>query len=112
LSVTENVHHPAWTSQLLESPLALDPMIGLEIIKCINCFLDVRLLALPHRQRAQEAPVSQDEFGIFEMDYEDPALDALLGVEAGALAGGADADLRTSDLAFAQVSPISVIQRT
>lgn len=37
----------------------------------------------PRRVVVEEnAVVSQDEFGMFEMDFEDPALNAMLGVEA------------------------------
>ncbi|SCV73101.1 BQ2448_7026 [Microbotryum intermedium] len=86
----------AWTSSLLESPLALDPMIGLEIVRTVVCFLDLRAKAQPRTSAtaplaAAGAGISQDEFGMFdEMDFEDPALNAMLGVESTTASAGID----------------------
>lgn len=63
-------------------------MLGLEVIKAINCFLSIRATALapPLALLPVDPGVgnSQDEFGMFDFDYEDPALNAMLGVEAAA----------------------------
>ncbi|GAA5930751.1 uncharacterized protein JCM15063_002448 [Sporobolomyces koalae] len=72
---------PAWTSQLFSSPLALDPMIGREILKMINCFLDLRQMALSAIAPVVVVSESQDDYGMDEFDFEDPTLDALLGTE-------------------------------
>lgn len=74
----------ALTTQILESPLALIPIVGNELLDLIECFLDVRTLVIhPRRVIVEEAAgISQDEFGIFDMDFEDPALNAMLGVGA------------------------------
>lgn len=64
-------------------------MIGLEVVRCINCFLDLRRMALPRRSATREEPesnntgVSQDEFGMFDLDIDDPELNRLLGVQTG-----------------------------
>ncbi|KDE03238.1 hypothetical protein MVLG_06267 [Microbotryum lychnidis-dioicae p1A1 Lamole] len=103
----------AWTSLLLESPLALDPMIGLEIVRTVACFLDLRARAKPRINATTplaatdaDAGISQDEFGMFDdMDFEDPALNAMLGVESTtAREGGDDRDLfKRKDAGFAQM---------
>lgn len=99
----------AWTSQLLDSPLALDPMIGSEVVKTIGCFLDVRRLALPQRQRVEEAAGhSQDDFGMFDIDFEDPALDAMLGVEEAAVVVPPRDEHKVKEKEFAEVRLSSV----
>ncbi|BGP03234.1 hypothetical protein RTG_02578 [Rhodotorula toruloides ATCC 204091] len=102
--------HPSWTSHLLDSPLALDPMIGREAIKVIDCFLDVRRAALPRKNVAQAANdggqgESQDDFGTFDdLDFDDPTLNAMLGIEGEAAdTGGGDDALRASDKACAEL---------
>ncbi|GAA5888347.1 hypothetical protein JCM6882_008588 [Rhodosporidiobolus microsporus] len=107
--------HSAWTSQLLQSPLALDPMIGREIVQTITCFLDVRRAGLP---RAADAPppaddedgngVSQDDYGMVDdFDFDDPALNAMLGIAAPAAAAGAapsrDDKMREEDKKFGEL---------
>ncbi|GEM12530.1 methyl methanesulfonate-sensitivity protein 22 [Rhodotorula toruloides] len=109
--------HPSWTSHLLDSPLALDPMIGREAIKVIDCFLDVRRAALPRKKNAAQVAndagqeESQDDFGTFDdLDFDDPTLNAMLGIEgegAGAGAGGDDA-LRSADKACAELLKTTV----
>ncbi|GAA6007519.1 hypothetical protein JCM11491_004193 [Sporobolomyces phaffii] len=80
---------PAWTSKLLQSALALDPMIGREVLKTIDCFLILRSEALqaiapPPREPSSTQQDSQDDYGMDEFDFADPAFDALLGVEDAA----------------------------
>lgn len=78
-------------------------MIGLEIIKSLSCFLDIRRSALPRKdilEAGNGLGNSQDEFGMFDFDYEDPALDALLGLEGNKLEKD---EVRVKDKAFAEV---------
>ncbi|GAA5849929.1 hypothetical protein JCM5353_000681 [Sporobolomyces roseus] len=107
----------AWTSQLLQSPLALDPMIGREILKTVECFLNLRQTALSSTASpAQSAPAqsdpaqqdSQDDYGMDEFDFEDPALNALLGVEGAEVpipddSSVVDKAARDSDKVLAEV---------
>ena len=56
-------------------------MIGREVISMMSCFLDARIEALP-RASLGDTNDSQDDFGVFDvMDFEDSALNALLGVQ-------------------------------
>ncbi|GAA5891519.1 hypothetical protein JCM8208_007311 [Rhodotorula glutinis] len=107
--------HPAWTSQLLDSPLALDPMIGREAIRTIECFLDVRRAALPRPTVPQGAAAghgdSQDDFGMLDdMDFDDPALNAMLGIDGGA--GVADGQQKREDEIKAQDKAFAELLRT
>lgn len=63
-------------------------MIGREVLKTIDCFLDLRSQALqavapPPADAEPQATQqeSQDDYGMDEFDFNDPALDALLGGE-------------------------------
>ncbi|KAK4705089.1 hypothetical protein P7C70_g1116, partial [Phenoliferia sp. Uapishka_3] len=91
----------AWTTDLINSSVALDPTVGREVIDCIDCFFEVRRAALP-RYQAGENGVSQDEFGQFDMDYDDPELNKALGVDVDAFPE-ARTDLQTQDRAFAKL---------
>ncbi|KAL8280033.1 hypothetical protein RQP46_007614 [Phenoliferia psychrophenolica] len=94
--------NPAWTTDLLESSVALDPVVGREILDCLDAFFDVRTAALPARhQPALELGVSQDEFGSFDVDFDDPALNELLGVDLQAVEAE-KAELQAQDRAFAE----------
>ncbi|GAA5980665.1 hypothetical protein JCM5350_003583 [Sporobolomyces pararoseus] len=94
--------NPAWTSDLLSSALALDPMIGREVLKTIDCYLDLRSISLeaivpapPPTDPSSAQQDSQDDYGMGEFDFEDPALDALLG--GGEAVPGVTSDLVTSE---------------
>ncbi|GAA5960664.1 hypothetical protein JCM21900_005446 [Sporobolomyces salmonicolor] len=112
--------HPAWTSQLLDSPLALDPMIGREVIKTIECFLDIRRAALPRAPAPaplaaqDEGGISQDDYGMFDdLDYEDPSLTALLGIENGMVdkddrVASKSTELQSRDQAVAEIVKASL----
>lgn len=73
------------------------------MLKTINCFLNMRQKALPRRQAEEANGVSQDEFGMFEIDYDDPALSAMLGVEGG-VAGTAQSEVLVKDRALSEAS--------
>lgn len=102
-----------WTSEILRLSLATDPAVGTEVLKLINEYLDARLAALPKKAdiRTVETGESQDEYGLFDgMDFDDPALNALLGVamEQGLPVGG-QIDVKKLDLALARVSLLSFV---
>lgn len=58
-----------------------------EIQQLLTVFLEARKLTLPEPERprivpiAQESQESQDEYGMLEIDYDDPALLAALGAD-------------------------------
>jgi len=102
-------------------------MIGREILKTIECFLDLRRTALgsitspahppqpPPAQVTTAQQDSQDDYGMDEFDFEDPALDALLGVQGAAVTPPDDSSdtlkaTRDSDQAFAEVSTFCIIE--
>ncbi|GAA5862088.1 hypothetical protein JCM3774_006171 [Rhodotorula dairenensis] len=96
----------AWTSHMLDTPLALDPMIGREAIKTIECFLDVRQAAMaPHAPAPPSTSSgngeSQDDYGGLDFDFDDPALNALLGVVE--TPGDPRAETRAKDKATAEL---------
>jgi hypothetical protein len=62
--------------------LARDPVVGSQVLSCINDFLSARQKAIPARAPPPPARESQDDYGDFDFDYDDPALNAMLGVEA------------------------------
>lgn len=86
------LRRPAWTQGILISPLASDPRIGLEVIKCVQSFLDARQAYLiSNRPLLHGGPQpngeSQDEYGaeFDRIDLDDPDLRALLeGADAEA----------------------------
>lgn len=78
-------------------------MIGSEVVKTIGSFLDARRRALPHFAVQEPAGESQDDFGMFDIDFEDPALDALLGVERDGPSEAPQDQLKAKEQAFAQV---------
>lgn len=76
--------HDAWISSLLDSPLATDPLVAVQVASFVESFLQTRDAALAP-SRAPTNSESQDEFGVFDdFDYADPALNAMLGVEPDA----------------------------
>ncbi|GAA5990379.1 hypothetical protein JCM10908_007345 [Rhodotorula pacifica] len=105
----------SWTSNLLDTALALDPMIGRETIKTIECFLDVRHAAMTAPALATAAAVinndgngeSQDDYGGLDFDFDDPALNALLGGEENA--ADPKAELRAKDKASAELLKSTII---
>ncbi|TIC02395.1 hypothetical protein E3Q17_01443 [Wallemia mellicola] len=91
-----------WTKNILESPLALTSDIGIEVIKCVETFLDMRRHAMPVSTRktyeeTAEDDNDDDEFEMFDLDINDPHLNKLLGEEV-------DVDpLQLKDEEFAQI---------
>ncbi|PWN20950.1 hypothetical protein BCV69DRAFT_248575, partial [Microstroma glucosiphilum] len=107
----------AWTSDILESQTAIDPAVGMEVLKCIQvCLLhrNTCMDAIASRPTTAlsnaEQGESQDSFGqLFEdvgddaFDFSDPALDDMLGDNAAAAAREQRlVALRESDMALAQ----------
>lgn len=73
----------AWTQGILTSSLAQQPTTGLEVIRCVQSFLDARLASLPRLApppAEQSSLESQDEYGdeFAMIDMNDPSLQALL----------------------------------
>merc|ERR1711974_474285 len=99
---------PAWTVDLLNSPMALDPVVGFQLLRCFECFLNIRRQAMP-RLTAAVGPTgeSQDEYGDFDFDYNDPALAAILGeavdIPPSAHDTAAKVDLKALDRTFAEL---------
>ena len=98
----------AWTGTVLASPLAHDPLVGREVLRTIQLYLDLR-------RRAVVKPASrysQDEFGLFDddMDWDDPQLNDLVtgGNKVDVVARPAD-PTRERDATFAQLVKASVL---
>lgn len=68
----------AWISSILASPVAMDPLVGTEVIKCLQTYLDLRFRAVEDLKRTE---ASQDDFGFDDFDFNDPALNDLIGFE-------------------------------
>ncbi|KAK4052339.1 hypothetical protein OIO90_004420 [Microbotryomycetes sp. JL221] len=74
-----------WTTAAIDSPLIHDPMIGPEVFGLIEAFLDrceTRKTAATQTRGAEaiDHGASQDDFGSFDFDLEDPVLNQMLGV--------------------------------
>jgi hypothetical protein len=65
--------------------MAYDPVAGSQTLECLRVFLELRKAARPQPKKAiMLGGDSQDEYGDLDFDYEDPALNDLLGVVAPA----------------------------
>lgn len=69
---------------LLNQPLTSVSRTSEEIRRTLQCFLEARKLTIPAPERPRLAPIpaaqeSQEEYGVFDLDYDDPALLAALG---------------------------------
>lgn len=63
--------------------MAYDPVAGSQTLECLRVFLELRKKARPKPKKVVAiGGESQDEFGDLDFDYEDPALNDLLGVAA------------------------------
>lgn len=74
--------------------------MGPELVGCIQTFLRLRQAALP-RPNVAPAPDSQDEYGEFDLDFDDPVFNAMLGVEPPVNL------LADQEVAFSNVSPFA-----
>lgn len=85
--------------------MALDPLVSLELNRCIQCFLSCRLDSMPKPKAPGTNGESQDEFGSFDdFDYDDPALNQMLGIEGDATAKVSEGqDKGAQDLLFSEV---------
>ena len=75
-------------------------MIGTEVLKCLQCFLNLRTFAIGPKVQAE----SFDEFGLDDFDFNDPTLNDMIGFQAN---GDSEAVMRTQDRALAQVSRLA-----
>jgi hypothetical protein len=79
----------AWVTRIFvkSTNLAHVGKTGLEIRRLVQAFLDARQAAMPAPQRHpgavlvgdQESQESQEDYGIFDLDLDDPELQAALG---------------------------------
>lgn len=85
--------------------MALDPLVSLEVNRCIQCFLSCRLDSMPKPKVSRANGESQDEFGAFDdFDYDDPALNQMLGIEGDVTAPVSNRqDKGAQDLLFSEV---------
>lgn len=71
-------------------------MIGTEVLKCLQCFLNLRTVAIGPKIQAE----SFDEFGLDDFDFNDPTLNDMIGFQAHE---DSEALMRNQDKALAQV---------
>ncbi|GJJ11453.1 hypothetical protein Clacol_005686 [Clathrus columnatus] len=80
-SYPDTAYLQVWMPQILSSPLIKDHRTGLEICSCIQRFLAVRADVIPlptlPKPRLEESQESQDDYGDYELDMNDPTLLAL-----------------------------------
>lgn len=119
----------AWIADVLETQTAVDPTVGMEVLKCIQTYLLQRNAIIDGASESQAAPSaaqpsssaaqvnheSQDSFGdLFEdggFDFADPALAGLLddgNVDNAANVEAARTHLRELDSTFAQQARASI----
>ncbi|KAM0752919.1 hypothetical protein T439DRAFT_378677 [Meredithblackwellia eburnea MCA 4105] len=100
--------HPACISELLESESARDPLLGGEILDCLRDFLNARSKALPAPLPTSDEPgISQDEFESFDLDFDDPLLNQMLGVDVNVALDVRTAN-DTKDKEFAEIVAFSI----
>lgn len=87
--------------QVLSSPLVKDHRTGLEICSCIQEFLRVRAKVIPmlviSKPRLEESQESQEDYGDYDLDMNDPTLLALFDQSEPVNENHA-ADLRISEV--------------
>jgi hypothetical protein len=75
----------AWVTRIFGATTNLTHVskTGLEIRRLVQAFLDARREVMPapqhHHVAAQENQESQDDYGAFDLDLDDPELQAALG---------------------------------
>ena len=76
----------------------------MEVVKCIQCFLNLRSRVIEPLNRQQST--SQDDYGMDDMDFNDPALNNMIGYGDVQAVGSDNLDVskREKDEAFASVS--------
>lgn len=89
--------------------MARDPIVGAQILSCVNDYLAARAQAIPCTTAQSETRESQDEYGDLEFDYDDPSLDAMLGIGRPVNAKPADAENSQQEAEFCEVSGTHLI---
>ena len=74
-------------------------MVGTEVLKCLQCFLNLRSAVIQPKAQTD----SFDEFGLDDFDFNDPALNDMIGFQANE---DPEKGRRDQDKAFAQVGPL------
>lgn len=95
--------HTAWTSSILASPIAHDPLVGTEVINCLQAYLDWRTSVLSQFSRTE---ASQDDYGFDDFDFDDPALNDLIGFQPASgdeMNGSSWDDVKRQDADFARL---------
>lgn len=81
LTVKLTHYKQVWMPQTLSSPLVKDHRTGLEICSCVQKFLSARATVIPlpaiPKPRLEESQESQDDYGEYDLDMNDPNLLAL-----------------------------------
>ena len=100
--------YTAWTVDILDTCLARDPIVGPHALQLLQAFVEARAEAL-RRADAATNRESQDDYGDADFDYDDPALNALLGIPTNTAAAQRHATKhpeadRYDDHDFAEVS--------
>lgn len=85
--------------------MALDPLVSLEVNRCIQCFLGRRIDAMSKPKAGRANGESQDEFCAFDdFDYDDPALNQMLGIEGDTSTEQTEGQAKLAqDLRFSEV---------
>jgi hypothetical protein len=103
-SCSRSLHRTAWVAEVLSSPMARDPIAGSQVLQLLQKFLSLRTSVIS--VMAVEQSESQDEFGDMDFDYDDPALNVMLGLPTTAAAAAntdnASADVNARDRAFVE----------
>ena len=86
--------------------MALDPIIGTQLLSCLRCFLELRSQAMPRDVASStNRNESQDEYADFGIDYADPIFDRILGLpeQPPRAKRNDDTDAKAEDKKFAEV---------
>lgn len=59
--------------------MARDPVAGMQVLQCLRKFVSLRNACMQKLQPSLQSE-SQDEFGDMDFDYDDPSLNAMLGL--------------------------------
>jgi hypothetical protein len=103
----------AWTSDLMDSALALDPVVGHEILQYLEVFLRLRSSRMSSIRRPPPATeASQDEFDSIDPEFfNDPAFDQMLGGGAVGNGGVEDASRVSGPNEFAEDEKFAEVRR-
>lgn len=91
-----------------------DPVAGSQVLQCIRKFIKLRDACMDHIQASMQGE-SQDEFADMDFDYDDPALNAMLGLPDAQNAANEreddTPDVRKMDAQFIELLKTSISPR-